>query len=476
MSSAASSGQGQERAPRAGRLVSARDRATAGFFGTIVTLTDLLPPRIRYGYAHRVTRALFRTALPSLQASSNSTIVTAKLAPASPPTPGTRCVLAADHLDIGGIGSVIEMLARGLGEFGVQPIVICQGDGQRASLLRSLGIQVISVIDLDSAKRALTTANPEVIQLHSAPGYLEQAALESGVPLVTAMHNTEIHFTRARWRSFIELMTNSVAGVAVSEIVREFHARQLEPATATRLKVVPNGAPTLPATSPEQRADARRSLGAALGTDLGDDVVFVCLARYDAQKNIAGTVAAYAAASERDVAGTRLIFAGDPSDWAELHRAKALGRAGARADRVHLLGNSDAVSLLRAADAFVLNSFFEGWPVAATEAAAAGLPLLLSDVGGAAELVARDQHRSILIPNATGAAADVTDARVSAARRRTTHQPNASALTSAFGAISNRLRLDGVHGSPSAAETERAGVAEMVRAHAEILQAAAHSK
>ncbi|MGO8610190.1 glycosyltransferase, partial [Rhizobium johnstonii] len=77
-----------------------------------------------------------------------------------------------------------------------------------------------------------------------------------------------------------------------------------------------------------------------------------------------------------------------------------------------LLGNSDARTLLTAADAFVLDSFFEGWPVAATEAAAFGHPVILSDVGGARELVDRDPRRSVLIPNAAGAADGVSDRRV----------------------------------------------------------------
>ena len=69
-----------------------------------------------------------------------------------------------------------------------------------------------------------------------------------------------------------------------------------------------------------------------------------------------------------------------------------------------LLGSSDARTLLAAADGFVLDSFFEGWPVAATEAASMGLSLVLSDFGGARELIARDPSHSVLIPNPCGLA------------------------------------------------------------------------
>ena len=112
------------------------------------------------------------------------------------------------------------------------------------------------------------------------------------------------------------------------------------------------------------------------------------------------------------------MVAGDPSDWLEYRRADAIRRSHPDGDRVHLLGTSDAATLLCAADAFVLDSFFEGWPLAATEAVSAGLPLVISEAGGAAELVARAAPGSTLVSNASGAAAEVTDRRAAAARRR----------------------------------------------------------
>jgi glycosyltransferase involved in cell wall biosynthesis len=205
-----------------------------------------------------------------------------------------------------------------------------------------------------------------------------------------------------------------------------------------------------------------------LGVPLGDDLVFVCLARHDSQKNIAGTVASFL----RVVAimpRLRLVVAGDPSDFAELLRADGLRRSSRDGDRVHLLGNSDPGTLLAASDAFVLNSFFEGWPVAATEAAAAGLPLLLSDGGGARELVALDPRRSALIPNACGPASEVSDARVRAARRRARHQPNAADLVVAASAVA-AAAAGGVRRRERGIPTEAAGQGAMVAAHARLLR------
>jgi glycosyltransferase involved in cell wall biosynthesis len=459
----------------------ARAGAAAAAWGTIVSLTDRLPPRVRYGYVHRLTRAMLARPLPALAALPDGAPSTADGADGDPggeagPEGPVTCVLAADGLDVGGIGTVIEMLARGLGAHGVRAVVVCHGDGPRAARLRAAGIEVHAVSDEEGALAAIRAAAPAVVQSHSAPPFLERAALRSGLPLIPVMHNTEIHYTKARWASFGALMDGGVAGIAVSETVREFHLRHLQ--GTTPIVVIPNGAPTASIPSAADRHAARAALSRAIGADVADDVVFVCLARYDAQKNIAGLVASFARAAADSPVPVRLVCAGDPSDWVELRRADALRRAGGAADRVHLLGNSDARALLTAADAFVLDSFFEGWPVAATEGMAFGLPLLLADVGGGRELVARDAERSVLIPNASGEASLVSDARVGAARRRSRRQPNDGALRDAVHAIARGVVAARGEGRPgrARADADRGGVGAMLARHAEAIRTAAGAR
>lgn len=441
-------------------------RAAAAGWGLVATLTDLLPPRLRYGYVHRAGRALARRPLPALRVALEP-VTEALVPPAEPPAAADIarpvCVLAADELDIGGIGAVIEMLAGGLGRHGVTPVVVCQGDGARAARLRSAGIDVHSVADEDSARAALEDIGPAVLTSHSAPPFLERAILDSGRPVVPVLHNTEIHYTRRRWAEVATMMASAVVAVAVSTTVRDFHERRL--GNATPIAVIPNGAPEIPPPTAVARAAARASLSAVIGAEVGDDVVFVCLARYDAQKNVAGLVAAFGGAAATDA--VRLVYAGEPSDRVEYLRADALRRAGSAPDRIHLLGNSDARTLLLAADAFVLDSFFEGWPVAATEAAAHGHPLILSDVGGARELVARDAGRSVLIPNPTGPADRVSDARVSAARRRAARQTTAADLQNAVAAVARTVRAERLTGRPP---VRSPGLEEMLAQHAALVR------
>ena len=444
-------------------------RLRALFFGTVVTVTDLLPPRLRYGYAHRLTRMMFSAALPVVSNAVSRSAARSDARVAT--TPNLTCAILADHLDVGGIGAVVEMLATGFASERVRTVIVCHGDGDRARRLRRLGIDVRSVTDSSSALEALATSGADVLQLHSAPDYLEHAGMATSLPLITVMHNTEIHYTAARWSSFSALMERSVAGVAVSNTVREYHVRRLSPELGKRITVVANGAPALPVASADDRQRARAAVSRAIGVNIDHEVLFICLARYDSQKNIAGTTVGFARAT-RQADDIHLVFAGDPSDWAELRRAESLRDVTGEPRRIHFLGNSDAVTLLTAGDAFLLNSFFEGWPVAATEASAAGLPLILSEAGGAMELQARDSAFSVMVPNPAGDAAGISDALVRKARRRIRNQAGRHALEAAVLAVAERSR--GATGPQ--APRSAAGAADMLRLHAQILREAIEAR
>ena len=83
--------------------------------------------------------------------------------------------------------------------------------------------------------------------------------------------------------------------------------------------------------------------------------------------------------------GHRLLVAGD-GELRDLvrDRVEDLGLG----DRVTLLGlRGDVPDLMRAADGYVMSSWFEGLPMVLLEAAASGLPIVATDVGGNRQLV-----------------------------------------------------------------------------------------
>lgn len=101
----------------------------------------------------------------------------------------------------------------------------------------------------------------------------------------------------------------------------------------------------------------------------------------------------------KDVPGWRFWFAGGPQRPDEHEYLAELKRlAEPIADRVRFLGaRSDVPRLMRAADVYTQgNRGAEGFSLAFLEAAAAGLPIATSDLGGAADLI--DPECGVLVP------------------------------------------------------------------------------
>lgn len=99
----------------------------------------------------------------------------------------------------------------------------------------------------------------------------------------------------------------------------------------------------------------------------------------------------------------KLVLAGDGP---ELLRVKNLVNDLALTDRVFFLGAvHDVERVMKAADIYVLPSFFEGFGISAIEAATAGLPIIYSDVPGLANILdgaglCIDPNKPVSIANA----------------------------------------------------------------------------
>jgi glycosyltransferase involved in cell wall biosynthesis len=147
-------------------------------------------------------------------------------------------------------------------------------------------------------------------------------------------------------------------------------------------------------------AEARRSARAALGVaPAAFCVVTAC--RLDRPRDLPLLLDAFANLA-REMPSARLLVAGDgPDRPAVLRGIASRGLAG----RASLLGHlADVGPLFAAADVFALTSRgWEGLPTAALEAAAAGLPVVLSAAGGAADALV-DGESGRLVPRGDAAA------------------------------------------------------------------------
>jgi glycosyltransferase involved in cell wall biosynthesis len=143
-----------------------------------------------------------------------------------------------------------------------------------------------------------------------------------------------------------------------------------------------------PARDAAERAVARAALGAEEG-----QVVVGCVGRLVAEKGHLDLIEAARALDER----YRVVVIGppDPSKSDALTPAQLASGASAG---VRYLGLRDDVDLLyRGMDVFVLPSYREGFPRAAMEAAASGLPTVATDIRGCRQVV-DDGVTGLLVP------------------------------------------------------------------------------
>jgi glycosyltransferase involved in cell wall biosynthesis len=237
--------------------------------------------------------------------------------------------------------------------------------------------------------KALRDANPDVVVVSGWSTFASQRAIAwcrtHGVPYVLLVESHDLG-PRTAWR-------RAVKGAVVPRLLRAA-ANVLVVGSAARESVVARGATsvrlfanTIDVASWTARArelERRRA---------DDDVLVLSVARLVPEKGIDDLIRAVAEAGDPRL---RLVVAGDgPEREAMIELAAELGV------RLTILGHVAEAELARLyvdADVFALLSRQEPWGVAVNEAAASGLPLLLSErVGAATDLLAEGRN-GFLVP------------------------------------------------------------------------------
>jgi glycosyltransferase involved in cell wall biosynthesis len=332
----------------------------------------------------------------------------ARAAP-EPPQPGRRLkvVHVISALPVGGAEKSLFHLVSRLDRARFEPLVVCtRAEDAMAPEFRRAGVRVELVrlrsrygpASLLRLARFLRREGADIVHTHmrraNTSGRL--AAWLARVPVIVAHERspgpdkTRIHFLVDRWLSRV-----SDAILAVSPDTAERNAR-LSGIPRERFTVLPN-AVDLAEFAPGDRAAAR----AALGLPAGDFVVGFA-GRLHPVKRLDVLVRA-AAAAAGEVANLRLVLAGSGP---ERERLAALAAELGIAARTSFLGErADMPAVYPAFDLLCLPSESEGCSRVLLEAAAAGLPLVATAVGYAAELIGADEAGVLVPPGDAGALA-----------------------------------------------------------------------
>jgi glycosyltransferase involved in cell wall biosynthesis len=287
-------------------------------------------------------------------------------------------------------------------------------------------------------RRALGESRPDVVVVSGWSTFAAQAAIAwsrlHGVPyvLVVESHDED---ARPAWR-------RAVKGAVVPPVVKGASG-VLVTGTLARRSMLDRGADpevirvfanTIDVGAFGERADELAPRRSELREELGageDDVVVLSVGRLAPEKGMGALVRAVAAASDPRLL---LVLAGDGEERDALESLGA--ELGARLVLVGDRPWQEISELYVAADVFALLSRSEPWGVVVNEAAASGLPLVLSDAVGAAYDLLREGENGYLV------AAEDIPATVDALR----HLAADAALRISFGARSRDIARDWGYG------------------------------
>jgi glycosyltransferase involved in cell wall biosynthesis len=228
---------------------------------------------------------------------------------------------------------------------------------------------------------------PDVIHSHSSKaGFLGRALRFGGVQAVQCYHPHAYVGMRPNPGRFdtvynlIEGMLGRVANTIVVSSGEAAFARQRLKIPSSRLHLIPNGV-DLGVFSPVS-ADEKRMLRKKLGLPL-DTLLLGCMGRSSEQKDPLTLYRAFAhAAAVRPIALLH-IGKGELDDVLE----KFVQEKGLEGRLFRRAYTSNPVEFYRVVDGFILTSRYEGFSLAALEALAANLPIILSDAPGNCDLL-----------------------------------------------------------------------------------------
>ncbi len=269
---------------------------------------------------------------------------------------------------------------------------------------------------------ALNDGRPDVVVVSGWSTFAAQAAIAwcrvRGVPYLLVVESHD-EGPRAGWRrtvkdSVVPSVVANASGVLVTGTLAR-NSMVARGASADRVRVFANTVDVEEFGDQASRLLGRRpDLRDALGAT-PDDVVVLSVARLAPEKGLDVLVRAIADAGDERLL---LVVAGEGTERARLE--KLAEEAGVR---LVLTGDVEwerVVELYVAADVFALLSEREPWAVVVNEAAACGLPLVLSDRVGAAHDLLRDGENGTLVQagDVAGAAAALRELAADPERRR----------------------------------------------------------
>jgi glycosyltransferase involved in cell wall biosynthesis len=296
-----------------------------------------------------------------------------------------------DSLELGGMEITVLALAKHQMEQGHKVLIACLlRKGELVARAEALGIGVHCFQKPPgprlSAVRAVAkwirSEKLDVVHTHNEVPMIYAAAAaqrNQGLVVLNTRHDMGLHQSRKitdfayRWYS-----KRVTANVAVCEAAkRQFQVRKLF--SLKRSHVVPNGIDVTLLNN----VHVKESESLKRQFNIGKESILIgSIGRLTSVKAVDRQINAFNAVAQQFPL-VHLVIVGDGPERERLENIPSVFK-----DRIHFLGKrSDVPQVLSQLDIFIQSSITEGHSIALLEAAAAGVPVIATDVGGNNEIV-----------------------------------------------------------------------------------------
>jgi len=263
-------------------------------------------------------------------------------------------------------------------------------DEIRHGMVRAAGLDELVSYDVGHFSDLVRRFNPDLLHAHfakEATARARELSAEIGVPFTFTAHGYDIH--RKPPADFRDRAAAAAAVVTVSEVNAAYIVRTFG-VPRERIAVVPCGVDT-------QQFSPDRAAGLPPAPPL-----VLCVARHVAVKNL-GLLLKACAILKVDGVDFRCVMIGDGPLRASLETDRARLNLGEIVEMPGAADQETVARLWQQSAVGVLTSENEGMPVCLMEAAACGVPVVATAVGGVPELV-QDGATGLLVPPAEPAA------------------------------------------------------------------------
>lgn len=318
----------------------------------------------------------------------------------------------------GGVDAVVLALARGLARRpdldisvvtavpGLAAAVRVDGDGYPVFCVpRPRGGRLTGQRQVVASLRGqLAAFAPDIVHAHIA-GIYARAALTSGLPAVITLHGIiyremQQAWPNTPWPTRLRWLSDALAERAVVRQAREIIA--ISPYVLTEFR-----GQTRARVHTVENPVADRFFTAAAPPPGRDRLL--CVARIIPRKGILALIRAFALIAQARPAATLALVGETAAEPGYAEQCRALAQTLGVADRVTFLGGQPPAAVLAqytACDVVLLASEQETAPVSIAEALAAGRPVVTTDVGGCAAMVADGVTGRVVPPRNPAALAE----------------------------------------------------------------------